>query len=183
MIFKISTHKRGTSRYEAILERVKDLGLEPGYVTVICLSVPESRMFSLEIIARIEMYLTRHFVGQKCLQFGKITSAAQFWHEDGRLSGPAAIHILTHKIVGYILARKGQIAILTHADRRKKVNVIDRIYYPDQEDKTVLNIVVTGRYRKKAFKHAVYRMHSLIKDILSSGEEIKEPIGKTMETI
>lgn len=181
MIFKISTHKRGSSHYNSILSRVEDLGFEPDHLTVIRLAVPDSKMFSLEMIAAVEVHLSEFIVGQECLQFTKILSATQFWSDDGRLSGSGAIHMLSHMIIGYINAHKRGIILLSRSDKRDGVPVgyvvKDRIYHPDDDEK-ILNVVITGKYRKTAFRHAVFRLHKNVKLILSRGMAIEEALDE-----
>lgn len=171
MIIKISTHRRGSRPYKAVLRRLKkDLRGQPRFVTVIPLPVPQPRQYSAIALEYIDQYLTPLIKGQACTHFGKIKSALQFWKEDGYLSGVGAVHLYAHLLLEVIRSQGRQHLALHKNDPRKVVRIQERIYRPTDEDKTTINLVLTGRYQRKELLDSTTRLWAVLEAILENGE-------------
>ncbi|MEX2012542.1 MAG: hypothetical protein WD544_01380 [Patescibacteria group bacterium] len=159
-----------------MLNRLEGFGYQPKYLTVIRVSVPETRVFTIQALAGVEEHLSKFVAGQECLQFGTIESASVFWHVDGRLSGEGAIHLLAHMLLAVIKAEKRNLMNLHRNDGRKTVKVRERIYRPQVDDHTVLNIVFTGQYHHKALREKAGQVCQGLESMLAECQLALPPI-------
>lgn len=180
MILKISTRRRGSRKYKIVFNRLTHLDYKPKYMTVLRVSVPETRVFSIQALAGIEENLTKFVAGQECLQFGTLNSAAVFWHEDGRLSGEGAVHLLAHMLIKVIKVNYRRMMVLDpeHPDKHPKVR--DRIYRPRMDDHMTLNIVFTGCYNRKMLRKNALQISEALEEMLSHCELVR-PLASTKE--
>ncbi len=146
MNFSVVRHRRNSTAFLQILSRLKCLPEEPNGLTEVRIKIPTDRYYTAAQIAKIEEQLLPFVETQECLQFGKLTTLRDFWHDDGRLSGLGAIHLFAHLLLGHIARNRSLL------DDKNCTVIRERIYRPNPSQSSVVSIVFTANLRIKSMR-------------------------------